>query len=346
MQAPSFKLRVARVLGKTGIARSILATKKHFQVPTGLTVLSYHRVAWPDPAEDTDRDVIDVSPHAFNEHLDVLASSCHVVTLDDVFAYSRGRRLPSNAVLLTFDDGYRDNHDVVLPLLQKHNLTATFFIATDFIENRRLFWWDYVALLINSSCKSTLTITYPYPMRLSLHPLKQHRGRAVRRVLRIIKDHRGLHLDRFIEHLSNITGVELSQSEHRRRANDLVMSWEHIQALRKAGMYIQSHTATHRVLQTLDEQCLKRELVASRQALEDVIGERVLAVSYPTGRPVGHSATLRDAVRDAGYELGFSNCSGVNASQAFDPLDTRRIAADAAPSAEHLKSVVAIPFFG
>ena len=46
---------------------------------------------------------------------------------------------------MTFDDGYLDNHDVALPILVKHGVRAVFFLATDYIERRRLFWWDRVS---------------------------------------------------------------------------------------------------------------------------------------------------------------------------------------------------------
>ncbi len=53
----------------------------------------------------------------------------------------RGENVGGHLVV-TFDDGYRDNHAVAAPLLKKARMPACFFIATDFIESDRVPWWD------------------------------------------------------------------------------------------------------------------------------------------------------------------------------------------------------------
>ena len=82
-------------------------------------------------------------------------------------------------------------------------------------------------------------------------------------------------------------------------------------------MDVQSHTRTHRVLQTLGRRGARERAARARGAmLEDVLGEPVSAISYPVGRPLRADAAHAAAVRDAGYELGFSNGTGVNRSRA------------------------------
>lgn len=54
-----------------------------------------------------------------------------------VAALTQGAALPSNPVILTFDDGYRDNYENAFPILKAHGATATFFIVTDFIDEQR-----------------------------------------------------------------------------------------------------------------------------------------------------------------------------------------------------------------
>ena len=62
------------------------------------------------------------------------------------------------------------------------------------------------------------------------------------------------------------------------------MTWDDVRALAGAGMDIESHTRTHRVLDTLDRDQLRDELVGSRRDLEAQLGRPIRAIAYPVGR--------------------------------------------------------------
>ena len=336
------KLKLAQMLGRTGLAPALLTLRKLGGAPW-ITVLSYHRAGQVGAETEYDSGVVDVSPDAFERQLVFLKRWCSVVDHDQMLAFVGGAKLPKNPVHITFDDGYLDNHDVVLPLLERHGLKATFFITTSYIEQRRLFWWDRINLLVKTSQRETLEIDYPKAMKLSL-ALPAQRAEAIRVLMRVIKDHYALDLERFLEGVAVATGVDLSRDEERRRVDELLMTWEHVRALRRAGMDVQSHTSTHRVLQTLAPEALAQELTSSKKTLEGVLDERVRSISYPVGKPIRSTPHIREAVREAGYELGFSNCSGVNHSWSFDPFDARRVATDAAESDADFHAMIALPY--
>ena len=96
-----------------------------------IPVLCYHSV------NETYNDELDsLHPAVFESHLRFLVESYSIVPLRDVAEHLKtGRALPPNAVSITFDDGYRDNYEVVLPLLEKYEVHATIFVVPDFINN-------------------------------------------------------------------------------------------------------------------------------------------------------------------------------------------------------------------
>jgi peptidoglycan/xylan/chitin deacetylase (PgdA/CDA1 family) len=317
-----------------------------------LTVLTYHRVAAPSAgggAEWThglDDGVVDVTADQLDRQLRFVKRWFHPIGVGELFSFVHaGKALPPNPVLITFDDGYRDNHDIALPILARYGVPATFFVATDYVKRRRLFWWDRLALVIKRSPRNRLEVDYPEPLRLPLDDLSAKRG-AIVRLERIVKDHVGLDLERFIDGVEHAAAVSLGFEEERRLADENVMTWTHVAALRRAGMDVQSHTRTHRVLQTLDAEQLANELHGSRVELEAVLGERVRALSYPVGKSVRAAPHLRRAVRDAGYQLGFSNGTGVNRMCAFDPFDARRVSLDLAIGDAFFRAMLALPCVG
>ncbi|HXX68223.1 MAG TPA: polysaccharide deacetylase family protein [Polyangiaceae bacterium] len=333
---------LARAIDGWGFARAGLWARRAGS--PWLTVLTYHRVADLSGSSELDDGVVDCSPAQLGRQMAFVKRWFDIVTTEDLRAFACERAsLPRNPLLVSFDDGYRDNHDVALPILLREGVRATFFVATDYIERRRLYWWDRVSLVIRRSRKQQLKLTYPKVEDLPLDGPTE-KERAVRRVQRIIKDDRCLDLVRLLDEVERAADVCLSSDEERGLADALIMTWDHVAALRAAGMDVQSHTHTHRVLQTLGPGELDRELRVSRALLERVLGAPVRAVSYPVGRSVRTSPEIVLAVQAAGYELGFSNGTGVNGIRSFDPFDVRRVAMDRSMPDSLFRATLAFPW--
>ena len=145
-----------------------------------ITVLTYHRVGRRDDPTVLDDGVVDVSPEQLARHLKFVKRWFDPIGIDQLAAFVRGRgRLPRNPLMVTFDDGYRDNHDVALPILVKHGVRAVFFLATDYIERRKLYWWDRISLLIARSKRPRIVMAYPEPLSIPLEgPNAFRRGDA------------------------------------------------------------------------------------------------------------------------------------------------------------------------
>jgi Polysaccharide deacetylase len=97
-----------------------------------LTVLTYHRIAdrENDP-NDLDPALISATPQDFERHVEWLAANAAPVSLEDVLAAQAGlAELPPRAVLVTFDDAYRDFADSAWPVMRAHGVPATLFVAT------------------------------------------------------------------------------------------------------------------------------------------------------------------------------------------------------------------------
>lgn len=306
-----------------------------------LTVLTYHRVADPRAASSLDDGVVDARPDAFDRQLAYLGRHCSVIGLDDLLEFRKGAPLPPNPVLITFDDGYLDNIEVALPILQRHGMKAVFFIATSYVNERRLFWWDRVSYMLKQSTKDVLELTYPRKMTL---PLGAERERSQRRILSLIKLHFGLDLQRLLDDVEKASGVSLSAEAERQKVDEILMTWDHVRALKRAGMAVESHTRTHRVLQTLSPKDLADELGGSREELEGVLGSKVSAVAYPV-RGLHFASEVRAAIRAAGYELGFSTGRGMNHAWRFDPLDVKRMSLERDLPDSYFHGMVALPYF-
>lgn len=331
--------RVATVLDRSGALATALRLRR--LVPM-LGVVTFHRIAEPTPDDPFDPDVVDATPEQFRRRVELLARFGTPVGIDEVIAAVGGARLPPNAFLITFDDGYRSCRDVVLPILRELGVPATFFIATGFANGDRLYWWEQISAYLARTERAEADLAYPTRQHLELAD-----PRLRWRLDQIVKNTQGLDLERFLAELRTALGVEWSAELEAALARPLIMSWEHVAELAAAGMGVESHTHHHRVLETLDSAALHDELVRSRRDLELRLSRRVRAIAYPVGRTP--SERVRNATRDAGYEVAFSNFGGTNVllpwwARSCDPFALRRVAAERSQSEALFLAQAAIPW--
>lgn len=86
----------------------------------------------------------------FTRDLDFLLRHYVPISLEDVYNWLRhNKNLRQKSFHLTFDDGFRECYDIIAPILKKKGIPATFFLCSDFIENKRLFFRNKVSLLLD-----------------------------------------------------------------------------------------------------------------------------------------------------------------------------------------------------
>jgi peptidoglycan/xylan/chitin deacetylase (PgdA/CDA1 family) len=338
--------RVAEWLHRAGALHAVMRLRRYAPAPVLLSIVTYHHVADHDPSYPYDPEVADATPAQFRRRMETLARYGNPIGIDDLLAAIDGAPLPKNPVMVTFDDGYRSCHDMALPILRAVGMRATFFIATSFISERRLYWWERIALLLGRAKRRAATITYPRTLELDLKD-PQVSGKLTD----LIKDTQDLDLDRFLDELGMALGVDWSPQIETDYADKLIMTWDQVRALARAGMDVESHGRHHRVLQTLDAATLESELLGSRKDLEAQLGRPVRAIAYPVGRRINREPRIRDALGAAGYRIGMSNHSGVNrwwppalrSLGQIDRFDVRRLATDRSMSDAMFLTQVAVP---
>lgn len=288
-----------------------------------LAVLTYHRVGPAERAGELDPALFEATPAQLEAQLEVISAQCTPVSIGDVRRFAMGARLPPNPVLVTFDDGYLEGHDVALPILRRAGVPATFFIPTAFPDAGRLFWWDRVHLLMRRAAREPIELNYP--RRLSLRP-RRAPAAAARLVCQAIKQTAGIDLPRLWETLEEQAGVSLSPVEERALAARAIMGFAEVRALVAAGLDVQSHSHEHLVLNTLTPEAARRDLARSAEVLRDALGTEVFGVAYPVGYEL--RGPIRRAPEEAGFELGFTNDTGVCSGGSLDPLQIPRLSMD------------------
>lgn len=275
-----------------------------------LSVLIFHRVL-------PESDVIfpdEMHARRFDELCGWLAAWFTVLPLDQAVARLRAGTLPARAACITFDDGYADNYSVAMPILQRHGLTATFFIATGFLDGGRM-WNDTIIETVRRCQASVLDLS---ELGLGSHPLGGIAAQqaAIGSLIDQIKY-------KPVEDRINLT-EEIARIAKVQPPQNLMMTSNEIIAMRQAGMQIGAHTVSHPILARLNDDQAREEISGSKRFLEQLLGERITVFAYPNGKPgEDYSPQSVEVVRSLGFDVAVSTQWGAS-RMGGDPLQIKR----------------------
>jgi peptidoglycan/xylan/chitin deacetylase (PgdA/CDA1 family) len=302
-------------------------------------ILLYHRVA----RLKSDPWGLAVTPQRFDEHLGALREYASPMQLGELNQALRSGRLPGRSVVVTFDDGYLDNLRNAKPLLERHGVPATVFVASGFIGRRREFWWDELDRLVLQPGvlpeRVQLNVdgkTYRWELGESAsyteEEFQNHRswkawneGKTPRHQLytSLYDLLRPLSEGARRKKLGEVRGWRVDSPEGRPWHRPL--SVDEIDVLRQGGLVeVGAHTVNHPMLSDLPVRRQRREIEESKASLEQILGHPVRSFSYPYGKPRDYTAETVDLVRQAGFSCACSTSIDV-VRRSSDPYQLPRV---------------------
>lgn len=262
-----------------------------------LSILIFHRVL---PSFDAARPLIpDVA--RFDRALSHLGRYFNVLPLAQAVDALQSGCLPARAAAITFDDGYADNYLHALPVLQKHGLHATFFVATGFLDGG-IMWNDALGVTVRGTAKQTLDCA---AAGLGALPLTtpQQRGAALRTLIAAVKHMPYEVRAQAVSAIARQGDVQLP--------TDLMMTTAQLQALHRSGMEIGAHTVTHPILSRCEPGFACEEIAKGRRTLQEKIDAPVRLFAYPNGKPgVDYLPEHVACVREQGFLAAVSTATG------------------------------------
>jgi len=291
-----------------------------------LLVLNYHRIGNPD--EDLfDPGVFSATAEQFSDQISHLKRRVSLATLEEALAFIGGTRKEEAhrsketarrcRVLITFDDGYRDNFDIAYPILRSHGVQGVFFLATSMVGSCAVPWWDRIAYSIRTARKRQFTLRYPMELVVDLDR-NGLRG-SLDAILRLYKRQENTDPARFLFELAEaVQGEEVPGIERR------FLNWDEAREMSRGGMAFGSHTHSHALLSQLTPQRQYEELAQSRAILKEQLGVEVAALAYPVGHRDSFSGETKRIAREAGYRGAFSHYGGMNLQAETSAFDIKR----------------------
>ncbi len=276
-------------------------------------VLVFHGVTAETPGHLCNHEGMHLHLPIFERLMSHIASRYQPVSLARVVDWlGGGEPVPDRAVVVTFDDGYRNVLTDAAPVLQRLCIPATLFVATDFVFRHEMLWTDRLLSALYLTAEPRLTIDAPRSpariddvrgtsARIDL-PLRTNADKiaADRRLLaacKLLADaERIAFLDRIVDALA-VDEARLATAW----AGHTPIAPDELERLPEAGIDVGSHTCSHAIVTRMSAEQAARELAESKRLIESSTGRACELFSYPNGSPADFSAQTRRAVIDAGY---------------------------------------------
>ncbi|MDB4939403.1 MAG: polysaccharide deacetylase [Labilithrix sp.] len=262
----------------------------------GVIVLTYHRILGKE------RRLPGISIEAFSAQMRWVRHHCDPIEPDSLMEHARRPRSMRPSVLVTFDDGYRDYHDLAYPVLKELGIPAVVFLATSFVDQGGMLWTDHVEWAARSTPKERVKLPW------SDHPeivLTDARSRVALS-------------DRVRAHLKTLPNAQ-RRSALAALMNDLeapeypdrqMLTWDEVRSTMDLTRY-GGHTHTHPILSRLQRDEAALEIRTCRDRIASETGKTPTLFAYPNGGPADYTNETKGILRDHGFTTAFSTTEGI-----------------------------------
>lgn len=266
-------------------------------------ILMFHNVRPARAGAYAPNQPLEVTPEFFEATLDLLHRfEYEIVPIGELPSRLAGKD-GGRFAALTFDDGYRDNIEFAAPIMRRRSAPYAIYVTTGFVERTARLWWLELEAAIAGLDLVEMEIAgdrFSAPARTADEKHIAYVG-----AYGFLRRHEEAAMLDSISALLDKSGAVTTFGE-------LCMNWDEIRAaIADPLCTIGAHTLTHARLTLHDDASVRRELIESKQEIEQQIGRPVVHLAYPFGDSGSARQREFNIARECGYETALTTRPGV-----------------------------------
>jgi peptidoglycan/xylan/chitin deacetylase (PgdA/CDA1 family) len=232
----------------------------------------------------------------FIDLIKALRSKGKALSMDDIVSFKEEKiGYPPYSYAITFDDGFKNNHEIAAPILDDYSTPATFYITTDFVNSNRMSWIDQIEYCFESVQSAYFFLPwskekkYVYDSKTKVACLEEIRKKVKSNPIKYLNDE-------FVSNIFIQFGVDLIKSNSNKI--DQKMNWSDVFSLSKNNLFaIGGHTHSHASLAFLGDDEIESEINTSLRYLQDKANLTTTHYSYPEGTKVDYSEKVIESLK-------------------------------------------------
>ena len=315
-------------MGARGIAKTLLWRFVRHSGLAGLArrrrrrqllVVTYHGVLRQTHGSFLNRNCVSVE--LFRQQVAYMKRHYRLLGVGEALQALQGAGLPPSSALITFDDGFRNNYELALPVLREAGVPAVVFVATGMLDRPGALPWveEVSAMIVRGQARQLRLRTESVSFELELDSAAARR-QASNRVRGYMKLAASDEREALLGQLREQSPIAADSYEQERFA---FMNWEQAREMIAGGVAIGSHTVGHYCVASLSDEELRHELATSKERIEQQTGQPCTAFAYPDGSPRSFGERDKRQLRELGFHGAFSQLPGYNAP-GRDAFELRR----------------------
>ena len=264
----------------------------------------------------------------FKEQIEWMDKNYQFVTIEDIIGcYETGDKLPENAMLLTFDDGYIDHYTYCLPVLKQYHIQGVFYIPGKTFTEKKLLDVNKIHFILACAQKEEL-----YQDLVALINLNREQYRLDSQedlyqryaVKSRWDDEKTIFIKRMLqtalpEQLRNEISSKLFQKyvgmDEEQFAEELYMNKDQIKFMKDCGMYIGLHGYDHYWLANLNHEKMKEDTDRALEAMSGIVDQNNWILNYPYG---SYNDDVITYIKQAGCKLSMTTEVGLADTEKYD----------------------------
>jgi len=274
-----------------------------------IRILMYHGIG--SPQSNFEYPWLLVSKENFERQIKYLKKNYNIIPMYSLVDHIKNKvPFPPNSVVITLDDGLKNNYTYAFPILHKYNVSATIFLTTHYINTLKISYsnklWYFIRTIGLEKLIEEFNIYFPLYSGLI--------GRIdLKNIIELIEDIEFIlkfktndnEKEMFIQSLYDKYKIKIGEEE----LENIYLSWKEVKIMNDSGLLFGSHTSTHPVLTRLNYKDAEEEIIKSKIIMESQLNKRTDLFSYPFGH---FNKEIKKILDDNNFSCAASSIEGLN----------------------------------
>jgi peptidoglycan/xylan/chitin deacetylase (PgdA/CDA1 family) len=284
----------------SGFLNLYLYLRRKLSSMPDFTILMYHKVL--DVKHNRENHPLPgmvTLESTFDKQMRYIKKNFNVISLDALISYLKDKKNPpARSMVITFDDGWRDNYLFAFPILKRYDLPATIFLSTDYIDTSKMFWFHVVSFILQARVLTFQKMTDILNKFEQINPEEKRSivesfalaDVFIEKLKRIKPDIQ----EKIIREMTKESDIRMNERGKQR----WMLDWGEIKEMAENQISFGSHAHSHRILTYLNFTQIKKELTESKRAIEEKMNRPANCFAYPNG---DYTPPIKELVREEGY---------------------------------------------
>jgi len=215
---------------------------------------------------------------AFDKQVGYLTKKYNIISIDEAINKIKKNSIQGNEIVITFDDGYKNNYTEAFPILKKYNKKATIFLISSRIDSDKYAWYDIIEIFFKEYKKNNYTLKIESKNYTFYTSNENQKINTINTLKEILKNISNIDREKIVKKLSE--NLHSYKSEYKKKFS--FITWKEAREMLKT-INFGAHSVTHPILTKCSKSKVEMEIMKSQETIQEKLKTVVDGFCFPNG---------------------------------------------------------------